>query len=454
MIKPAFFFSALVALGALASCQPSPDASDGGTDSGGTDSGGTDAGPPNQCTAPTGPGTTHSGNVAADETWTAADSPHVVSSSISVAQAATLTIEPCAVVQIHGGDGLTINGKLVADADAAHPITIDAMDASQPWSYIRTIGGSIDLQSVALSHGGYNGDPNGLGVIDVRAGGQPTPLLRAVDVTIDGSQQFGVSLREGATFTADSANLTVRNATLGPIRASAPLAGSIPTGSYTGNTIDEILLIADTAIVNDTTYRDLGVPYRLGDTLGNGIDLRVGTPSSAKTKLTVEPGVTVRVSPGGRILMASQGSGMPATGVLVAAGTAAKPIVFTSAAAAPAAGDWVALWFDGVADAQDVVDYVHVEYAGGPSLAKSYHCDSSGGLNEEEDASIILLSGQPPSAFVTNTTITAGAAYGIDRGYSGALVDFVPTNTFDVAKCKQSYPRDTNGSCPSTVPCP
>lgn len=425
--------------GVLQACNPSTPVTGG--------DGGTDSGVANLCTKPTGAGTKHMGDITADTTWTAADSPHIVTFSIGVKPAATLTIEPCAEVRIQA-TGMTIDGKLVARGDPSHRITITADDPTKPFTYIRAFG-SIDLASVDLSHGGDASDPNGLGVIDVRQSNAmaPTPALKVVDVSIDGSDQWGVSLRENATFSADSSGLTIKNAKLGAIRAEAPVAGSVPAGAYTGNTVDEILVIGNVPIVNDATWKNRGVPYRIGDTKGNGNDMRIGAPTgSAVTTLTIED-ATVKVSKGGRILINNVGNA--ASGALVATGT-----TFTSAESAPGAGDWVGLYFGAAPDPKTKLDKVRIEYAGGPSLAKSFHCDLMGGLQEEEDSAIIIL-GFASSEFVTNSTIVSSAGYGIDRGWHGAPTDFVATNTFmDIAKCKQSYPRDANGGCPMSVPCP
>lgn len=428
----------------LAACNPTtsvPPAGDGGADTG----------VPNLCSAPTGTGTKHMGDVTSDTTWAAADSPHIVPSSFKVAKGATLTIEPCAEVRIQA-TGITVDGKLVADGTASTPITITADDASKPFTYIRSFG-SMDFANVTISHGGAS-DPNAYGMIDARADGTKPPqaVLRMVNVTLDGSGGYGVSLREGAAFTADSSGLTVKNAAVSPVRAEAPLAGSVPSGTYTGNGEDAIVVIAQNPLLTDSTWRARGVPYRIGDTKGNGTDLRIGPPASGPlATLTIESGVTVAVSKNGRILTNSTGSPGMATGALVATNA-----VFTSAEASPAAGDWVGLYLAGAPAAATRLDGVHVEYAGGPSYAKSFHCDTTGGLNEEEDAAIIILSGSPPGgAFVTNSTIASSAGYGIDRGWMGGPVDFTPTNTFqDVAKCQQSYPRPMSGNCPNPPPCP
>jgi len=430
----------LFGLPLVLACNPTPD---NGSD------GGNDGGLPNTCPAHTGAGTKHSGDITADQTWAEADSPHVITSSLSIAKGATLTIAPCAEVRIQA-TGVTVNGKLVANGTPVQPILITADDPTKPFTYIRSFG-SIDLANVGIFHGGANTDPNGLGSIDVRADAAmpPAQVARLKNVVIDGSDQWGISLRANALLTDDSAGIVVKNAALGPVRAEAPSAGSVPVGQYTGNGVDEILVIANNPILQDATWHAVGVPFRIGDTKGNGNDMRVGgtAANSPVATLTIEDGATVRVSKGGRILMNNASS--MSTGALVA-----KNVTFTSAEAAPAAGDWVGIYFGAAPLAQNKLDGVHVEYAGGPSFAKSYHCDLQGGFNEAEDAAIIML-GEPASEFITNSTIKASAGYGIDRGWHGAPLDFVATNTFDaIAKCKQSYPRDANGNCPMSIPCP
>jgi hypothetical protein len=346
----------------------------------------------------------------------------------------------------------------VANGTETQPIHVLADDASVPWSYIRLLaGGTASFRHATLENGGNDDDPNGLGLFDVR-GDVDAPnrqeLLRLDHVTLKGSEQFGLSLRDNATLTADSDALTITGAKLGPIRTLPGLAGNIPAGSYTGNGLDEIVILGADIVREDTTWHERGVPYRVGEPgTANNNDVRVGdSADGAKpATLTVEAGVTVKVMPNGRILMSSSATGT--TGGMVAVGTSSKPIVFTSAAAAPAPGDWVGLWFDGP-NAKNQLDFVRVEYAGGPSYANSYHCDLQGNLGEAEDASILVF-GEPPSAFVTHSTVANGAAYGIGRAWSGALVDFMPTNTFEgLGKCKQSHPRDKDGACPTKVECP
>jgi hypothetical protein len=148
------------------------------------------------------------------------------------------------------------------------------------------------------------------------------------------------------------------------------------------------------------------------------------------------------------VIHVQRGTGdSPARGALVANGTADEPIVFTSAEASPAAGDWYGIWFGQVPAAGNRVTHARVEYAGGNSGSGSSACNP--GYN---DAAIRIF-GVPGGAFVTNTTIAHSAGHGIDRGWaSDQKPSFVPTNTFEsVAGCRESHPRDSNGACPSGI---
>jgi hypothetical protein len=436
---------------------PEGGAAEAGPEAGATDGGDAAA----ACPVPTGAGTTHGASITADETWRAADSPHVVPGDLAIAAGATLFLEPCAVVTIAGGHGITVNGKLAAPGTQTQPIVIKDADPANSFTCIQTANaGTMDLSFTGIQGGGSTSNTFCPAALVIGHDGTTSPApLRVRDVILDGSKQYGVLLANTAAFTADSSNLTIKHAALGPISVSAPLAGSIPSGTYTGNVVDQIRLVADQNVAADMTLRNLGVPYYLGDATGGSAVLHVGAQATASAPakhavLTVEAGVTVGVAPKGEIALLADGTGTP-LGALTAVGTASSPITFTSAAAAPAPGDWVGIFIANAPDPADKLDHVTVDYAGGPSGSIGAHCDAAGNQNEADDSAILILGGPPASEFVTNTTIAHSAGYGIDRGWRGSLVDFTATNTFtNVAKCSQSYPVNIGGGCPATVTCP
>jgi hypothetical protein len=426
-----------------------------------------DVAPP--CPVPTGAGTTHQGNVNEAQIWSADGSPHLVPFEMSVN--APLTIEACAIVRLAPGVTVTVRAGGSIDAAGApdQPVTIEPRDVGAPWATIRTIGGTLRLVHAIVAGGGDPGNalPDLVGALDVR-GDQtraPQPILHAEFLTVSGSAALGLVLREGGGFSATSHDVRVTASARYPMHVWAREAGTIPSGDYTGNGIDEIVIPGSggyESIQEDLTLRDRGVPYRVG--LGDNARVDVSGGTGPLATLTIEPGVVLRFGPGASLRIETFQGESPAKGALVAVGTPARPIVFTSAAAAPAAGDWLGIWFGGLADARDRIEHARIEYAGGTSATGSSSClypGPDGGTPLVNDAAVRILGSAPPAGgvFVKDTTLASSAGHGIDRGWraaAGVDLDFLPSNTFtDVARCRQTFARPANNTCPvGDVPCP
>lgn len=426
----------------------------GGSGTGGEGTGGSGTGGgATVCPPQTGAGTVHNGEtIEADTTWRAEDGPHTTPGFI-VAEGAVLTIEPCTEVRFDV-DGVVVEGRLVAEGLPDGPIRFVSADPDVPWTGVGVInGGTASLANATLSGGGDPADPNLHALLDIRGADPFGPTERVVevhDVTIEDSLQFGVSLRDSGAFTANSSGLTITGSQLGAIEALPRLAGSIPDGSYTGNEIDRIVLVSDEWLTTDTTIRDLGVVYQLGGDNLDGTQLVIGYDGSPPTTLSIEPGVEIRVMTEGFIL-ASADDGGP-LGTLVAVGTEAAPIVFTSALESPAPGDWVGIIFEDVAP-ETTLTHTEVRFAGGASLASGFHCEAPDGTFGIEDAAITAY-GQPDDQFITMSLIADSARHGLNRAWRGSPLDLMPTNTFsNVTACRQTYPRDEDGGCPDPTPC-
>ncbi len=63
------------------------------------------------------------GALAGDTSWTVAGSPYIVTQDVSVAAGLTLTIEPGADVQLYSTASIIVYGQLLAEGNAANPIT-------------------------------------------------------------------------------------------------------------------------------------------------------------------------------------------------------------------------------------------------------------------------------------------------------------------------------------------
>ncbi|MBL8915472.1 MAG: right-handed parallel beta-helix repeat-containing protein [Archangium sp.] len=422
-----------------------------------------DAGP--RCAAPTGAPVEHNGSrIVADETW-AASSIHLVSGTIGIGTGATVTIEPCAQVRMKVDSSIIVSGvatpntgTLIAEGDADRPITFVPDNDAAPWSVIEVRGGgSLRLAHVTIRGGGAGNGPFSDASLRIYGdqNAPPQELARVRNVTITDSKNYGVFLGQHGTFTSDSTNLTVTNSAKAPIMTWASSLGNLPTGgTFTGNNPDEIGIRGGGGAENvatNTTMKNLGVPYRVGTAQSNNAVFNVssGVAGTVAT-LTIEAGTTIKFERGATMQLEPSTGTNASTAALVAVGTASAPIVFTSAEAAPAAGNWVGLWFGQTPSALNRIDYATVEFAGGTTGTQGFSCNMPG-----RDEAAILILGEPASGFVTNTTIRSSARHGIDRGWRGAVIDFMATNTFEnVAGCKQTYPHDTNNGCPMNPPCP
>ncbi len=422
-------------------------------------SGGDGGGPPaSGCPVPAGPGLEHAGTIAADETWAAADGPHLLTFDVDVAEGARLTIEPCAEVRVQGGRSIVVEGSLVAEGTAETPIAIVADDAAAPWGHLQVFApGTVRLAHVRLEGGGAD-EANAYGTLEAR-GDQLAPaqeILHVDHVQVLRSAGFGVSLRGGAAFTAGSRELTVSESAKAPLRILPRLASNVPTGTYTGNAVDAIQIETEAygdVTLGDVTLRDRGVPYRVGGEDSAGTLVVSG--EVGKVTLTLEPGVVLAFARNeAAALVIGAAAGAPSSAALVARGTAERPIVFTSASDTPAAADWQGLVFDGIPDPETALEHVEVRFAGGPSRANSHHCEPDGAFSTDEDAAISIY-GQPASAFVTNSLVADSGRIGVNLAYQGDFVDFAPTNVFEaVPGCDVSRPRNPDGTCPASSACP
>lgn len=396
----------------------------------------------------------HAGTLAATERWTAA-SPHHVRGDVSLAAGVTLTIDPCVKVTFARDASLTVareGAHLVAEGTAQRPITFDGESGAR-WSQLTVEHpASAVIRYARFGHGGADRF-HGYATIALRGdGATPAKPVATLDhVTVETSLGPGVRVERAGTFGAGSADLVVR--TSGSADAPFPVVlgehaiDGLPTGTYTGNRVDEVLVRPEGAngrsgLQQDATMRDRGVPYRIGESAVDRFVLGGGGDAGHRTTLTIEPGVTLRFHPGTQLQIERATGEFAASGVLRAVGTAARPIVMTSAADTARAGDWIGLWYGGVASAENRLEHVTIEYTGHDCGCVLSSCSDI----TRNDAAVIFTQ-PPPSDFLHDVRVAHGSGHGVHRGWRGeASPDFLTGNTFeDLGGCPQTMPYLPNG---------
>jgi hypothetical protein len=369
---------------------------------------------------------------------------------------ATVTVEAGVTIKLRKepawqvGNTPGTGGALHFAGTADRPITLTNLVEGEPWSSITVVHpATMSLTHTVVENGGDN---RFRGDAPLVARGDNVPplkkILKVENVTVRRAKGAGIFLENTAGFIDGSTDLMVVESggdSFGPaLRVTTPGVGTVPPGSYTGNRVDAIFVDAE-RIEDSDTFRDRGVPYLLDSTLA----VVPRDPQGVAT-LTIEPGVTLKF-PAGQGLNIGVGSAGSAAvvGQLIAVGTPERPIVFTSAAAEPAPGDWRGLNFLGFAPTGNRIEHARIEYAGADCLCSGFGC------SPDEDAGVIFYNYRPETAFIQNTTFAHIDGHGITSGWRSDEEgpDFTTSNAFeDIKGCAQVRWRPTTGSCPAD-PC-
>jgi len=115
--------------------------------------------------------TDHTGTISTDETWLAADNPHICTGDITISSTSlpTLTLEPGVIVKFDAGKTMfvgsssytTYAGGLIAVGTESQPITFtsnSATPAQGDWDYINFRSFCIDancrIENAVIEYGG------------------------------------------------------------------------------------------------------------------------------------------------------------------------------------------------------------------------------------------------------------------------------------------------------------
>ncbi|HMK72976.1 MAG TPA: hypothetical protein VK454_06535 [Myxococcaceae bacterium] len=448
-----------------------------GCSSGSGGGGGPDSGT-TACGSANGTVVTHTANITASESWAGDGVTHSVPNGIAINAPATVTVQPCAIVALGQNASITINGGatlLAAGTSATRYVSFVRADDTKPWGILRvtTSGtnamGLLDLHWTAIQGGGaFGGQYHNPAIAAAGPGYSSLPgaMVRVDNVVIDSPQGVGVYFDGNAAFTSDSQNLAIQNAPNYVFEMTMMSVGSIPAGNYTqGNAAPYAMVDVGP---NANVFGDMTITKNIPVVINSGgVVVRGPTNTTAPVTLTVQAGAQLYFN-GTRVIFG--GNGNPPNnpvGVLLALGTAAEPILFSSALQSPAPGDWVGLWLDTANGSQ--LDHVIIEYAGGASGIVSANCRPVTTPNTPDNAALIVgdfdgyPSGSdsqyvPPANLITNSVIRYSAGFGIDAVWATAAgfdtPDLTSGNTFTSnAGCAQTYNGWVGHPCPTGGGC-
>ncbi len=285
------------------------------------------------------------GQLSGPHLWAAAGLPYHVLGDLVVATGGALTVAPGVRVNFEHAVGITANGPIVALGLPQAPILFTAsnMAASAHWAGLTIAGTSgapnlgSDLAWVTVENGGWL-------TADVAL---RYAQLRLRNATVKGSSQDGLRAGVGSTLEV-SGTAFASNAGYAVVLDDASIDPSLAALTFTGNGHDGVAVGAGTVAADQRWEAAAGTYFVRGNvTVGPG------------ASLTVEPGVTVALDPT---------IGFTVNGTLLAGGTAAAPIRFTSSNGLP--GGWDGIHIAGSTaagapqNAGSVLDQVILENGG------------------------------------------------------------------------------------------
>ena len=288
-------------------------------------------------------------NISSDTTWTTAGSPYVVCATFSptIAQGATLTIEPGVQVEFVQNARMFVEGSLNALGTPTQPITFTgSIKSAGSWGGLTVNSFGPQPADVHLAYTTFEYGGSGATGAQIYADkGQ---------VTLDHSR-----LQNGGAFgiyiAGDYPSAVTNTAINGHAKEPAYLAGAridlaFSNLSALGNLQDVIRVGGSSNMSGDRLWQNAGIPYLFVSSASN----------QHGDSLTIEPGTQVRFGP--NVSLAIGGS-------LTAIGLPDQPITFTGATAAPGAWNGIEVAGGNSGAARAIFEFATLEYGGGGAKA-------------------------------------------------------------------------------------
>ena len=351
-------------------------------------------------------------------------------------------------------------GALVAVGSAAEPIVFTAEEQASPapgaWQSIYFDNGTVDatsrLEHCRVEYGGqsFSGMINLVSAsptirncivrhsnnAGVYGSGDSSPTVEnnqfegnaAFDLHLNGANDavvrdnvFSHSVRfdnAGGTYTVTDNTFNGYDDDAFNVRVGAHAVAALDTNTFNGAGTSSTVEILGETLTTDALWTNLGFPY----VLQSALLYVAGDPTTAAT-LTIEPGVTIRFNLSTGLFI---GSGTN-RGALVAAGTPADPIIFTTNNAAPAPGQWRSIYFAAATDsATSILEHCVVEYGGQSDLGNIATYGSSPTIRNctiHDSSGSGIRGSAGPSPRIEDNVLYANANFDIRiAGVSDAIV--------------------------------
>ena len=313
------------------------------------------------------------GTISHTTSWERPTAPIVLAGSTTLSAGVTWSLAPGTVLELGRNASIVVQGTLQAQGNAAAPIVVtSASPQPEPgdWGNLQIDGtaaaGSV-LSYVQLFYGSEGNGGNGM-----------LTLTNGANISVSNSV-----VAQGTT-----GGIVVDHATR-PTLSSCIFAGLV---SYAVDApADDVGLITGMAFGPNQA----GLAAEGGTISHTTSWERPTTPIVLTSFATLAAGVTWTLAPG-TVLEMGQDVSIVVEGTLLAQGSAAAPIVFTSALAQPKPGDWGNLQIDGTTAVGSLLSYVQLYY---------------GGTGNGGNAMLTLTHGA--NIDVTNSVVAQGTAEGI-----------------------------------------
>ena len=293
--------------------------------------------------------THHQGEIPANETWYPSGNPHILDGDVWTGDNVTLTIMPGCVVEVSSGTelycGYANPGSIIAVGKADSMITFTSLSDTAAGFWKDISFEALTMSTAKMSYcnvlfaGRVADDAGAVLVHDIAL-----PFDHNV-VRKSGTNGVWTS---SAGYFSSFTNNTITGCTKYAVHIDAANVPTLGAGNtLTGNTGNGIE-VHGSEVKNDGTWLDQGVPYVVtGD---------VNVDNNAT--LTIAAGTTVAFDADVEFYCGYSGPGS-----IIAVGTAASPITFTSAGDTTA-GFWRDISFEGATMSTAKLSYCNVLFAG------------------------------------------------------------------------------------------